>query len=87
MKIEVTAEDIQRGRKGNACSCPIHRAGRRAGLIDFEVWNKAVSVYLDGKKKNYPLPEVAQQFIKKFDCGQPVEPIAFELAFKEPVDA
>ena len=79
MKIEVTQEDIQKGKKGNSCACPVWHAGNRAGLIDFEVWNRSVVFVHNGQDARCLLPESVQTFIKKFDCGQPVEPISFDL--------
>lgn len=77
MKIQVTSTDISRGKKAKACQCPIGLAARR-------VFKERVIVDSDGCHLmgggRYSLPKEAQNFISRFDKGEPVEPFEFELA-------
>lgn len=73
MKIQVTAEDIRRGRPGICGGCPIALAMRRAFGVPIESWRFVSST-------NYSaLPQVATVFVVDFDAGRPVQPIEFEV--------
>jgi hypothetical protein len=62
--INVTWDDIRRGKRGDVAMCPTGLAMERAG---------AAGVYFPIEA----LPEVAQDFIRDFDNGLPVQPIHF----------
>jgi len=84
VKISVTQEHINYGRRGSCHDCPIAlavcaalRAGRvrvTPGFIDYKR-------YLD-----IPLPAEAQLFITRFDAEVSVKPFEFELEIPEFLD-
>lgn len=81
MKIEVTAEDIARGKRGNACHCPIALAAERAGMRHVKVDLDSIGEKFTGGcwgRWSY-LPVDACEFVDRFDKGLPVEPFAFEI--------
>lgn len=80
--IEVTDEDISRGKRRHCTNCPIGLAGQRA----FPNHIVAVSSpgYLKvineaGKIKFYRLPEEAKVFDRRFDAGWAVKAISFTI--------
>lgn len=75
MTIEVTQEDIDRGRRGSCFECPVARAASRA--VGAEVSTDRYLFYLPTAKIKTPT-EVAK-FIHAFDGGEPVAPFSFEL--------
>ncbi len=84
MRIEVTAEDIERGAAGNCLACPVARA-------IFRLTDKAIAVLPDSFYRNgikpirRPLPAAVRAFIQRFDalrCGCPplyFAPFSFDL--------
>ncbi len=88
LRVEVTAEDIEDGVSGNAWSCPIAFATRRAlracGKLEeagvFAVDDRYVLEVGGGLTPDIPLPEEASAFVARFDGGgRDVNPIAFEV--------
>lgn len=85
IKIEVTQEDIDRGKQGSRCWCPIARAIKRTlywmpgdtmipdGRVEVSIAQVAIE---DGRAD---LPFEASNFIVAFDRGEPVKPFSFEL--------
>ena len=67
-RVDVTQDDIAHGVRGNARQCPIARA-----------WNRATGGGLSLYLPTTSLPPVAQQFMARFDAGQVVHPITFEM--------
>lgn len=81
VKVEVTAEDIQRGKRKLCRECPVARALTRAAGKQVEVGN---SHYRDEAAQwHRPLPEVAKHFIAAFDYGGSVAPFTFDVGFPE----
>lgn len=83
VRVEVTAEDIERGRRKGPCSCPIALAARRA--LGCYVNVQPRTIRLAGATV-CSLPMVAQDFIMRFDRRmwswskrRPVKPFAFTL--------
>lgn len=82
-RVEVSAEDIQKGKSRSALFCPIARALEKA---TGEVWSVAIeqsgvptaSHFGVGVVKVVILPDVCAYFIQDFDLLQPVDPFAFE---------
>ena len=78
IRIEVTADDIREGRRGEPCRCAIAIAAERTlgypvsvGLTKIErkgTWEAAGL-----------LPDEVSAWIDRFDRGHKVEPMAFEL--------
>jgi hypothetical protein len=79
--VNVTQEDIDRGRRGSCGRCPVARAIRRDArltniLVDpfYVVVGLATPAFF-----TVHLPRIARRFIEAFDAGRPVRPIAFPL--------
>lgn len=76
MTYHVTARDIVHGRKGNCQNCPVARAIARRHNVSF-VWVSGLDVTIGLTK--YQLPERVWRWIDRFDEGQAVRPMRFEL--------
>ncbi len=72
MKIQVTREDIQKGRRGDCYGCPLAIAISRALDRPVEVWSHQVVVLskVETKYTVVPLPVIAQRFIAGFDINK-----------------
>lgn len=85
LRVEVTAEDIDRGLRNSRCWCPVARAIKRAlagpdhgPLIPDAavlVSGSQVEIY-DGRAD---LPPEAVAFIRAFDRHEPCRPFSFEI--------
>ena len=77
VRVEVTQEDIEKGKRKAGWACPIARAikrrvpqsRRRDVFVEHALWEVGYHVR--------PLPRTAQRFVKRFDAGEPVKPFAF----------
>jgi len=78
VKIDVTAEDIHKGIKGNCYRCPVALALRRTTETLLEVSSYCIRVY-SFPIRDIQLPEIAVDFIKRFDRGKLVKPFKFYL--------
>lgn len=78
MKIEVTAEDIRRGKKISIRTCPIALAAKRI-FPDKSV--HACLGRIDIGKKRFLIPKFVADWMTRFDKGEKVEPIEFELNY------
>ncbi len=73
--INVTQEDIDKGKQGDSCKCPVALAlrrihpGARVGSLTLFIADDWVE----------STPEVARKFISEFDNGRPVGPISFDI--------
>lgn len=77
MKIRVTREDIERGKRTDSCRCPVARAVRRATRKKFvAVGVEDIDV---GSQVTVPTPSIVATFIRAFDARRPVQPFAFDL--------
>jgi hypothetical protein len=91
MKITVTQEHIDRGKRGKCDSCPIALAILDDVSID-EAKVGAIIATISRKKpiiswsrvstEDYYLPQSAIDFVRKFDDSSHVEPFSFELINK-----
>jgi len=81
MKITVTKEDIERGRKRDPNNCAVAMALRRAGVSHFGVTGMLVCVAAG--PTSVVLPGPVQEWIIDFDRGAPVRPMEFELSWPE----
>lgn len=80
--IAVTQDDIDRGAKAvnDGDSCPVALAVQRApGLGCAHVTKAEVVPNGNYFEPGIPLPDVAVEFIRRFDEGEPVEPFTFTL--------
>lgn len=74
--VNVTAEHIANGRRGDCRSCPVALALRDAG-----VQGASVGLYflMWDNKQAVPHPLAVAAFIDRFDRRQPVAPFSFTL--------
>jgi hypothetical protein len=80
MRITVTREDIEVGRRYDPVRCPVARALRRSGMVYFTVMESAVRLRDEERHGGLlVLPVSVQDWIRKFDRGEPVEQVSFEL--------
>lgn len=82
MRIQVTQEDIDKGCKGKFYACPVARALERDTGME---WGVGTTLACTTDKKTglidrkIQLPETVSRFIRNFDFGDKVEPLAFEF--------
>lgn len=79
MKIEVTQEDINNGKQGNATACPIALAATRAFKVSVLVGYSLLIVGEVWRGRTYKLSPAAYDFRRSFDVGEPVQPFTFEV--------
>lgn len=77
LHVEVTAEDIAAGEKGNCYACPIALAASRAAGRPIRV--DLGSLLPWGRRELILLPAPATDFISRFDAGFHVEPFGFDV--------
>ena len=81
MKVKVTERDIKNGQRGSDSHCPIALALRR------QTHKKVSVMYTNCYIKNKPvrpmdryhIPDIAADFIGKFDHCEEVQPFEFEI--------
>lgn len=87
MKIDVTQEDINRGKKGSILSCPIALAVKRqTGLHVVHAYCGAVEYSLaprEGKWMRGDYPKEVQDWVMAYDSFRHVLPISFDCEFYE----
>lgn len=82
MKIEVKQEHIEKGKRQDACHCPVALAIKDTVKVKF-VYVHLFEINL--KKKwarkavEITLSKKVEKFVKKFDDGKKVKPFSFEL--------
>ncbi len=80
IQVEVTKEDIKKGRPGNADACPVAWALYRITGKSFSVGTWSCHC-VDGRR--FIMPAAASQFVIRFDhlsdLGAEFEPFSFEL--------
>lgn len=79
VRISVTADDITRGRADDCMHCPVALAIGRALLPGVHVAVGPEAMSLGPAQVRVRLPWAAQNFIFRFDGGQPVQPFEFGL--------
>lgn len=86
MKVNVTQEDINNGKRQDCQECPIALAIKRACTGSIKVWAKPLrcmivteSVTFGTVIKRYDTPEAATVFMSDFDKNLSVQPIEFYL--------
>lgn len=77
--VEVTAEDIERGEPGDACSCAIARAAERAGFYRPTFWPVSCAMVYGELRSRVELPPECGVFGVQFDRHIPVAPFSFEV--------
>ena len=81
-KINVTKRDIERGVRCNSDLCPIARAAKRV-LNEASVYDYELYYSLPETRKMVQLPDVAREFIRRFDRGEPCQPFEFNAVEME----
>jgi hypothetical protein len=87
IKLEVTQQDIDRGKRGECDKCAVALAlSRQLPQYEPSVGNLS-GITLYDKESRLPIYECdntkkIQEFISKFDAGEPVKPDTFSLFFK-----
>jgi hypothetical protein len=80
MKITVTSQDIENGRRCDPDCCPVGRALMRAGLLHYGVHgNEVILLDVHHDPAILRLPEEVVEWILCYDGHRPVEPFSFEL--------
>ena len=80
VKVEVTAEDVAKGRQRNPYACPIACALERAGFLHPGVFpRKDITYVKDNKSVSIYLPIAAEDAVLKFDRVGTMEPFSFEV--------
>jgi len=82
MKIQITREDIDKGKMCNSYDCPGAVAIQRAlNTKKVSVRERYVTVF-ESASYQIPTPPVLREFIDAFDASEIVKPIEFELDFQ-----
>lgn len=76
MTYHVTARDIVHGKRGSCSQCPVNRAIQRRHPVSF-VWVGGMDVTIGLTK--YTLPTRVWRWIDRYDAGEAVRPMRFEL--------
>lgn len=81
MKITVTQDHINNGKKVNPASCPIALAVKELGYSFVSVGNTKCHFgqVIDAGYRTFLLPEEAVEFVHAFDYNWPVNPFEFEM--------
>ncbi|HWQ90906.1 MAG TPA: hypothetical protein VN673_04490, partial [Clostridia bacterium] len=79
MKVIVTRDDIDNGRRRDPNDCAVARALRRAGVAHSGVTGMLVFLDMDRQRTSLLLPGRVQEWIVDFDWGAAVDPIEFDL--------
>ena len=80
VKIEITANDIRLGKRGQPTSCPIARAIKRELGDHPKVGGSgSFSIMLGGEYQRYSAPDKAGKFVYRFDTDgkDAVKPFSF----------
>lgn len=89
LKLNITSSNIKQGERVNPGNCPIARRIRNQikGLQRVSVLGDiaTISKKTNGKYFTFvgQLPEVAKNFVKRFDNGQAVAPFSFKITLKK----
>jgi len=79
MKINIYDYHIEEGKAGANLECPVALALLARGFDRASVGSKWYTVSFRGKHHRQMLPQIAIDFIKRFDSGLKCLPFEFEL--------
>jgi hypothetical protein len=82
-RVEVTAEDIEKGSRCNGWNCPVHRGLWRATGQTWNVYSSWAIAVEPQPRRTISLPSEAIVFNNRFDGGLPVQPFTFEVDIPE----
>jgi hypothetical protein len=74
--IKITQDNIDKGVRTSPCRCPM-ALGIKESIGAYKVCVGAEEADINGKF-DIPLPQIARDFIRKYDCREQVEPFEFE---------
>jgi len=80
VRVEVTEEDIRRGKRNTCTRCPVARALRRSGVISPSVYHSRAIFGRNGQWWGGDLPQKVTDFICAFDDREPVKPFSFVIS-------
>ena len=85
--VNVTRQNLDEGRPGDACACPVVLAVSDAfpDAEDVTVGDKYISMYHAGQSRLLLMPADVPVLIGAIDRKRPVEPFSFELDYPEVV--
>ena len=81
--VNVTRQNLDEGRPGDACACPVVLAVSDAfpDAEDVTVGDKYISMYHAGQSRLLLIPEDVRALIGAIDRGKSVEPFTFDLDY------
>lgn len=79
IKIQVTQEDIAKGKKSDSSCCPVALACLKTLNKTWSNVFEQLSLIEDGGMEIFAKRRQLEDFIHKFDAGEKVEPFEFEL--------
>ena len=79
IKVEVTQDNIDKGKQCHASDCPVALAMLQAGLQGPACDPWSLLFIYEGVAYVAETPLSVKYFIKGFDTGQPSKPFSFEL--------
>lgn len=86
--VNVTQNDIKRGKRMNCFQCPVSRATRRAlkrNKVDTDLVSSAPLYIMATEVSSFRsefkarTPDIVVSFMAEFDNGEPVYPFSFKL--------
>jgi len=85
MRITVTQEDIDDGKRQDPFCCPIALATKRDTSMDVSVTRSDLQLYRNSSRTLWRalMPPDATTFTDDFDAGRPVMPFSFEAHFMD----
>jgi hypothetical protein len=82
IRVVVTADDIERGKRCDLWSCPIALALFRVTGAKWEVGDHSASEIGRVRETEVELPDAAASFVRDYDNGEFPEPFEFELELR-----
>jgi hypothetical protein len=85
VKVEVTQDDINNGKRGECSRCPLALAIRRAVRPEICVLVGSFDYVLQGDRTrhNRSLPQIAKNFVRRFDDFAKCKPVSFSLCIPD----
>ena len=79
VRVQVTQQDIDDGKAGEAYRCPVALAARRAFPRQHVRVYAPCIMLIESGYPTFDLPSEARRFVDRFDGGVHVEPFEFDL--------
>ncbi len=82
MKVDVTEKHIRKGKRRQACFCPVALALKEKLHKEVEAGPYDLFYLVSRKIAGEAVtPSVVSAFMRRYDCGGPVKPFTFEVSF------